>query len=227
MNFSERLRELRDESELSQKEIAAGLGVCISAVSKYESGKNYPDVKKLIRLSEILNISSDYLLGLSDVMIPLYSTKTTPYILNLPFHATKEQYKVIRKISASVLRSEIKAIKTESFAERLKRLRLENEMSKKELAIEFKVTISAISEYETKKNFPDVKKVMKMAKNFDVSVDYLLGLSDSSFPLHSTKISPYELILPFGTSPEQYRLIQRIAQNILKVEFTPENTENS
>jgi transcriptional regulator with XRE-family HTH domain len=225
MNFHERLRKLRDEKEIHQKEIAENLNVSVSTISKYEAGKNFPDVRKLMKLAEIFNVSADYLLGLSDVLIPLHSTKTKPYVLKLPFNATREQCTAIRRITAAILKSEIKSIKTEDFPERFKRLRLEREMSQKELAIGFKVTIPAISEYEAGKNFPDVRKLIKTAIEFDVSVDYLLGFSDSPYPLHSTKISPYELSLPLGTTREQYRLIQRIAQTILEAEFVPKNIE--
>jgi len=223
MGFPERLRELREKREISQNQIAQSLNVCISAISKYESGVNSPDVKKLIKIAEIFNVSIDYLLGLSDIFIPLYGTETARFIIKLPSFTTQEQFGVVRKIAAVILKTEIKAFETDSFSERLKKLRYDKEIRQKELAIDFKVTTAAISEYETGKNFPNVRKLIKIAEEFNVSVDYLLGFSDSPYPLHSEKVSALEISLPLNTTPEQYRLIQRMALSILSVDFLPKS----
>ena len=64
--FSVRLQEIRKERGFSRKEIADILQVTPRAYQYYEEGKREPDYDKLILLSRHLNVSADYLLGLSD-----------------------------------------------------------------------------------------------------------------------------------------------------------------
>lgn len=64
MNFNDRLREQRLEKNLTQKEVAALLGVSTTCYSGYEQGYREPDFKTLIKICKVLNVSADYLLGL-------------------------------------------------------------------------------------------------------------------------------------------------------------------
>ena len=63
MSFGENLQTIRKEKHLSQEALAEMLGVSRQAVSKWELGEGYPEVDKLILLSQKLNISLDSLLG--------------------------------------------------------------------------------------------------------------------------------------------------------------------
>lgn len=62
-----RIRELREEKHLSQTRLSIELGVSQETISAYEVGKNCPSAKSLIKLHDIFNASTDYILGLSDV----------------------------------------------------------------------------------------------------------------------------------------------------------------
>lgn len=64
VNFGERLKHLRVERHLTQKQIADQVGVAVSAISSYEAGNRYPSYTVLIRLARIFHVSTDYLLGL-------------------------------------------------------------------------------------------------------------------------------------------------------------------
>ncbi len=64
--FSARLQQVRQERGFSRKELAEILQVTPRAYQYYEEGKREPDYDKLILLSRHLNISADYLLGLTD-----------------------------------------------------------------------------------------------------------------------------------------------------------------
>lgn len=66
MNMGEKLRVLRTEKKLTQKQVADRIGLAISAVSSYESGTRYPSYETLIKLSRIFHVSTDYLLGLTE-----------------------------------------------------------------------------------------------------------------------------------------------------------------
>ncbi len=67
MEFKDRLKKLRKEKGFSQKELASLLHYSYTAIANYESGRNQPKINDLIRLANILDVSVDYLLGISDV----------------------------------------------------------------------------------------------------------------------------------------------------------------
>ncbi len=62
--LGERIKELRIECGLSQKQLAAKIGVATNTVSQYESGKSKTSIDILANLALELDTTSDYLLGL-------------------------------------------------------------------------------------------------------------------------------------------------------------------
>ena len=65
-NFSERVKELRKKNYLTQEALAKVLGVRQDAISSYERGKNYPEVRNLLILADYFGVSLDYLMGRTD-----------------------------------------------------------------------------------------------------------------------------------------------------------------
>lgn len=63
MSFAENLQTIRKNNRLSQEELAEMLGVSRQAVSKWELGEGYPEVEKLLIISNKLNVSLDSLMG--------------------------------------------------------------------------------------------------------------------------------------------------------------------
>ena len=66
MEFSERLKELRQEHGLSQMDLSQKTGLSQSAIAKWELNKTEPTASALITLSKFFNESVDFLLGLID-----------------------------------------------------------------------------------------------------------------------------------------------------------------
>lgn len=64
--MNERLKELRFEHNLTQKQIAEHLGISIRAYSHYEMGDREPSVEIIKQLCRLFDVSADYLLGLTD-----------------------------------------------------------------------------------------------------------------------------------------------------------------
>ena len=62
MSFAKNLKQLRNEKQLSQEALAEILDVSRQAVSKWEQGIGYPEVEKLLLLSNKLHISLDSLM---------------------------------------------------------------------------------------------------------------------------------------------------------------------
>ena len=59
----ERLRLLRVQNHLSQKEVAQKLRISPAIISSYEAGERTPSLEKLLALSNLYKCSTDYLLG--------------------------------------------------------------------------------------------------------------------------------------------------------------------
>lgn len=66
MRFNERLRELRTQSPLKQKEIADYLGVSTITIRQYEQGTREPNIEKILKLAVMFNVSLDDLMCLED-----------------------------------------------------------------------------------------------------------------------------------------------------------------
>ncbi|MFL0166413.1 helix-turn-helix domain-containing protein [Candidatus Clostridium helianthi] len=62
MSFSDNLKLIRQERNISQEKLAEIVGVSRQAVSKWEQGSGYPEMEKLLILSKELNVSLDYLM---------------------------------------------------------------------------------------------------------------------------------------------------------------------
>ena len=61
-----RIRDLREDNDLNQTQVAKMLGMSQTGYSKYETGENDIPTSVLIKLAEFYNTSIDYLLGQTD-----------------------------------------------------------------------------------------------------------------------------------------------------------------
>lgn len=64
--LGEKIAALRRKRKMRQEDLARLLGVSRQAISNYEKGERYPDPQMLSRLAKTFNVSSDYLLDLTD-----------------------------------------------------------------------------------------------------------------------------------------------------------------
>lgn len=65
-SFGIKLKRLRSEKELTQKELSSLLGLTRATISSYERCALYPSVEALISICQFFNVSADYMLGLTD-----------------------------------------------------------------------------------------------------------------------------------------------------------------
>ncbi|MBE7123938.1 helix-turn-helix domain-containing protein [Bacillus cereus] len=68
MLLNERLKQLRVQYNYTQENVAQKIGVSKQSVSKWESGKTYPDIDNLIILSDIYNVTIDELIREDSVL---------------------------------------------------------------------------------------------------------------------------------------------------------------
>ena len=64
--FAQRLRELRQDRNLSMKQLAKQLNTTDAAISNWENEINEPKISYLLSIAKFFNVSTDYLLGLED-----------------------------------------------------------------------------------------------------------------------------------------------------------------
>ena len=74
-----KLRELREEHNLLQKEVCDILGVSQQQYSHLESGKSMLNSEQMVKLAEYYNVSADYILGLIQRPRPLHEYKKNMY----------------------------------------------------------------------------------------------------------------------------------------------------
>lgn len=66
MKFSERLKGIRKENGMTQKDVYERLGISPNGYASYEQGRTEPNVETIVQLCKIFEVSADYLLGLTD-----------------------------------------------------------------------------------------------------------------------------------------------------------------
>ena len=65
-NLYKRIRILRKEKKLKQREAAESLGLSITSYCRYERGEREPDAPVLWRMADLFGVSIDYLVGRTD-----------------------------------------------------------------------------------------------------------------------------------------------------------------
>lgn len=96
MKFEDKIGQIRKEKGLSQEDLAERLGVSRQAVAKWEAGLSYPEVDKLIAISNLFQISIDSLLRIDESECSFYRPKDkrslTEEMVSFLCRAKKECY---------------------------------------------------------------------------------------------------------------------------------------
>ena len=66
MKWNKRIKDLREDHDMTQDELAQKLGVSKRTLLRYESGESEPSISILISLSLLFNVSIDYIVGRTD-----------------------------------------------------------------------------------------------------------------------------------------------------------------
>ena len=67
--FPKRMKELRKKFGLTQKAAATVLGIGQTTIANYENGTRVPDLSKISDIADLYEVSVDYLLGRSEIMV--------------------------------------------------------------------------------------------------------------------------------------------------------------
>lgn len=68
-----RIRDLREDRDLRQSDVANATGIDQKTISNYETGKTNPDSFAIIKLAEFFGVSTDYILGVEKANSDLVS----------------------------------------------------------------------------------------------------------------------------------------------------------
>lgn len=66
MAYGKRIKKLRMQNEMNQKQLAEQLNISLSTLSSYELEKHAPPIETLISIADYFNVSTDYILGRTD-----------------------------------------------------------------------------------------------------------------------------------------------------------------
>lgn len=94
MNLAEKILKLRKQYNLSQEQLAEKLGISRQSISKWESGQSIPELDKIVQISEIFGVSTDYLLRNTEDC----PKKTTQFDNNYKTHYSKKKIRIIISI---------------------------------------------------------------------------------------------------------------------------------
>ena len=67
IRIGEKIRRVRTQKGMSQARLGESLSVSQDTGSLWETGKSLPDIETLVRICAIFDVTSDYLLGLSQI----------------------------------------------------------------------------------------------------------------------------------------------------------------
>ncbi len=76
MNTADRIQNLRKQKRFSQEEFAGKMDVSRQAVSKWESGHSTPDIEKVIAMSLIFTVTTNYILKGEELVAAFLNLKT-------------------------------------------------------------------------------------------------------------------------------------------------------
>lgn len=104
MSISKKIYELRKANNLSQEQLAERVNVSRQSISKWESGETIPEVERIIELSKVFNVSTDYLLLSGEVEHLTNRTKQLEKQQeDLRMEVQKQQERILRSLYVYVI----------------------------------------------------------------------------------------------------------------------------
>ncbi|WP_368490734.1 helix-turn-helix domain-containing protein [Clostridium sp. BJN0013] len=203
MNIAHNLKELRTRKGLTQDELSKLLNINRATYAHYETGRREPDLETLKMLAKFFNVTLDQLAGsiidpecgssafLHKALSELYPDKLTKMSYNELLEEIKkdpERLKLIQlMLNNKNTHSNIEQVSEPAkmdvkISTALKKLRYAKNVKQEDVAKAIGISKSGYGYYEQGRSMPDPEMLLKLAKYFTVSVDYLLGNTDKKEP---------------------------------------------
>ena len=113
--LGKRIKRLRKEKSLTQKQLAKEIGTSPAQLNKYEGGFNAPPVERLLLLAEVFDCSIDYLITGNDEMsqAPINNQRLAHRFKVIDELAREEKEVIITVLDAMITKSKIDATRSE------------------------------------------------------------------------------------------------------------------
>lgn len=102
MNFAEKIFTLRKGNDLTQEQLSEELNVSWQSISKWESGQATPELEKIVAISQIFGVTTDYLLKPSEIDELSVKTEILEKQQQQLLSREKKQNKIIRYFMYSI-----------------------------------------------------------------------------------------------------------------------------
>ena len=155
MKFSERLKTLRKEQNVTQEALIKAVGLSVTQYQRYEAETSNPTLPQLEKLADFFGVSIDYLVGRT----PDNPRHDDDIIRN----------KLRNKTSRWILRTDFKT--------RLKELRKAEGATQTDMAEAINVKLRQYQNLESGVSRPSFETLIALANTFDISLDDLVGRS--------------------------------------------------
>ena len=154
--IGDKIRKLRTDCTMTQQELADKIDVSPSTVGMYEQNRRLPDVNTVISLAKLFSVTSDYILGITQV-------SQVEVLENEYFTTTKTEFDLtFHNRFTELCRDEFD--NGEDYTEISNKLHIS-----KDVLADFSNNIDKL---------PNLSDLIKIASYFNVSLDYLIGRSD-------------------------------------------------
>lgn len=154
MTISNRIRVLRKEKNLTQKQLGEKLGIPWRTIMNWERGQREPNSKSMAAIEDFFQVSGKYLRGETD-------ERTIP------------EAKQVNKYKKSV---------NQEISKRIKLLRKERGITQRQMSEKSDINYISIVNYENGCREPNSKAMVKLENFFQVSGAYLRGETDERMP---------------------------------------------
>jgi len=214
----ERIKVLRKDAGLSQKELAEALGVHQTAVSQWEHGRTMPDIGLLPALAELFKVSVDYLLGRSDDPTDYDgdhgSTSVNPHLLEAHGGNVKKALAAQREIDAEAQENSA-YMRTYSF--RIRDLRQQRGISEIELAKKAGIHESRLEGIENGAYKISLEELEKVCRALDVSLaEFFAGQQDTGVTTRAAHLADGADDLPPEAEKELAQLMDYLRHKYSK-----------
>lgn len=199
MTIGKRIKLLRTENELTQKTLADKIGLTPKMISFYENEERVPPMDIVLKFINIFDVSSDYLLGLTDK--------------RHPDSESEWRYSPVSNRLGSILKNyrENANLSIQSFSQQLK------------IDENFYIQIESGKYSENLKLSPQLLKNISTVTGYDI--DYIIGAKDSTNVSTDKSIKIKNKVLPVSQSESNFHFKTRLEELCLENNIHTNNVE--
>lgn len=193
MDIAKRLKQLRTEECLTQRQLADKLGLTPKMISFYENGERTPPIDILLKLVKIFDVQSDYLLGLTNERHPVEDY----------------EWRYMKSINR--------------LGNILVKFRKKKNLTQADMAKQLNINCDIYIDMETGTYYPLMKHLKKLSNITGYDIDFLIGAKDHTSVLTNNSIEIGGVFFPVSEYEGEFTFKERFESLCLKKEITKDN----